>query len=44
MSLNEGLARLRAIRGGHRAVVTKYSNESEEVLATADKSTENKRH
>ena len=40
MSLNEGLARLRAIRGGHRAVLTKYLNESEELLATAEISEE----
>ena len=40
MSLNEGLARLRAIRGGHRAVLTKYLNESEKLLATAEISEE----
>ena len=40
MSLNKGLARLRAIRGGHRAVLTKYLNKSEELLATAEISEE----
>ena len=40
MSLSEGLARLRAIRGGHRAVLTKYLNELEELLATAEISEE----
>ena len=40
MSLSEGLARLRAIRGGHRAVLTKYLNELEELLATVEISEE----
>ena len=40
MSLSEGLARLRAIRGGHRAVLTKYFNELQELLATTELSEE----